>query len=98
LTRTYDIVIFDEITSIISQFDSKLHKENLIVNHEIFFNLVSMSKNTIAMNSYINPNCIELFRYILHDRLKYEDDKLYLDINTYKPNKREYISCANATQ
>jgi hypothetical protein len=57
-----------------------------------------MSKNTIAMDGYINPNCIELFRYIFHDKLGYEDDKLYLDINTYKLNKREYISCANETQ
>jgi hypothetical protein len=57
-----------------------------------------MNKNIIAMDSYINLNCIELFRYILHDRLEYEDDKLYLDINTYKPNKRKYIWCANTTK
>jgi hypothetical protein len=98
LTRKYDIVIFDEITSIILQFDSKLHKENLTINHEVFFNLVSMNKNTIAMDGYINRNCIELFRYLLHDKLGYKDDKLYLNINTYKPNKRKYISCANTTQ
>jgi hypothetical protein len=31
--KIYDIVIFDEITSIISQFDSKLYKENLEMNY-----------------------------------------------------------------
>jgi hypothetical protein len=53
LKQTYDIIIFDEITSIISQFDSKLHKENLKMNYKIFINLVSMAKNTIAMNDYL---------------------------------------------
>jgi hypothetical protein len=36
LIRTYDIVILDEITSTISQFNSKFHKENLIVNYKVF--------------------------------------------------------------
>jgi restriction endonuclease S subunit len=84
------LVVIDEITSIINQFNSKLHGDRLEFNQRKLFVLISEAENVIGMDGFLDETSVDLFHYIITNEIKC-DEMIYLDINTYKLNPREYV-------
>ena len=62
LSRTYDLVVLDEITSILSQMDSGLHRSNLKCNRDTFERLISDAKWIVMMDADIDNRAIRFLQ------------------------------------
>jgi hypothetical protein len=78
-----DIIIIDEITSILAQLHSKLHKNKLKENHDEFENMIRNVDKIIGMDADIDMRTIymlEMLRY--HNNEEKQKGKVRLQINT----------------
>jgi len=63
LTRDYDLVVIDEVTSVLKQMDSGLHKGNLFINRLSLETCIRMSKYLIALDADIDERAVTFIRH-----------------------------------
>jgi hypothetical protein len=64
----------------------------LNLNQQIFIQLIREAKNVIGMDGYLDSTSTDLFHHIISNEMK-SNEMIYVDINSYKPNKQKFILC-----
>ena len=82
VNQIYDLIVVDEITSVLKQMNSGLHKYNLVDNREKLEMLISNAKRIIAMDADIDERS---YKFIHNFR---PNDLIHLQHNTYRKGKR----------
>lgn len=78
----YDLVVLDEIESILTQFSSTTH-EDVISSFYIFFNILEKSKHIIMSDAFLTNRTLELCKGIKERRPNLH---IKLDMNLFNPN------------
>lgn len=82
----YDLVILDEVESILHQFHSiQTNGDNLICNHEIFERCVTGARALIAADAFLSDRTFALIAELRNPR-----NTVYIQ-NTWQPYKRQAI-------
>lgn len=79
----YDVVILDEIESLLYHIKSKTHNDNNMRNFLLLFNLCKGSKKTLALDGDICPRSLNFINSIT-------DNYIYVK-NSYQTNKKHHI-------
>lgn len=90
----YDLVILDEIESILFQFSSSTHT-NISKAFHVFYQIITKSKKIVLADAFITKRSIQFCKSLKerNNKIKYK-----LDINTYNPNKdtkAQFLGIAN---
>lgn len=98
VTRDYDLVILDEIETLLTTFagDCNTHKNKLINNWDIFLSLLTNAPQTIVMDALYSNLTHDLLTDICKDIAK-KGEKATIDVVTTKPrkHKREMLEYLN---
>jgi hypothetical protein len=65
------LVVIDKITSIINQFNSKLHGDKLEFNQRKLFVLILEAENVIGMDGFLDETSVNLFYHLITNEIKY---------------------------
>ena len=82
-TKCYDLIILDEVESILYQFSSNTHKK-LNDSFKTFMILIANSRHAMLMDAFITNRVVKLCKIIKNDM---DVDKVIrFDINNFNPN------------
>jgi len=83
-TKKYNIVVIDEIESVLNSWDSDTHKDNIISNFNNFCNLLKNCKKIILLDAFITTKTINFLELLgINDIIIYGSN--------YKPVKKELV-------
>lgn len=85
ITKRYDIIVIDEITSIVKQMDSGLHGCNLLQNRKVFKQLIYDADRIICMDADIDERSYK----VLHEYRP--TDIIHLQRNMYRRGNRKIL-------
>ena len=79
---SYDLVILDEIESILYQFSSSTHS-NISKTFHTFYHIITKSKKLLLADAFITKRSVEFCEFLKNQN---KTIKCKLDINTFNPN------------
>jgi hypothetical protein len=85
----YDLVILDEIESILFQFSSVTHS-NVFKAYRVFFQIVQCARHIIMADTFISRRTTSLCQILKNNRYKFDEPNpsflIKFDKNTHNPN------------
>jgi hypothetical protein len=83
-TSKYDVVVIDEIESVLNTWDSETHTKNIVKNFKNFCDLLINSKKIILLDAFTTQKTINFLKSLnIHDNIIYG--------SSYKPEKKTLI-------
>lgn len=86
----YDVVVIDEIESVLCGWDSETHKKNIAANWHVFKSLLANSKRVVLLDAFLTTKAFNLFRNLDIDSvLTYKSSKVPTPLRLVSNNSYE---------